>query len=75
MSDILGKGGIQKMLQHVDIDKIGGWIHLLKTISSEDVERLPPMDTIGSEASKGFETPDSEVMLHCKDGGGWPPQA
>ena len=47
----------------------------MKTISSEDVERLPPMDTIGSAASKGFEMPDSEVMLHCKEGGGWPPQA
>ena len=50
-------------------------LDLLKTISSEDVERFPPIETIGSAACNGFETPDSEVRLHCKVGGGWPPQA
>ena len=51
-------------------------LHLLKTISSEDVERFPPMETIGSAAAcNGFETPDSEVIIHCNVGGGWPPQA
>ena len=49
---------------------IGGTDYLLKTISSEDVERLPPIDTIGSEACNGLEMPDSEVRVHCKEGGG-----
>ena len=33
------------------------------------------MDTIGSAACNGFEMPDSEVRVQCKEGGGWPPQA